>query len=112
MRDQSSKNGSIMKTVVFLLNIDQRISLTSCDRYFVDIINTLHIFQGNLMVWNIQNDDLEDLIAVKNVHDEFVTQISWIHDLDKNVTLATSSTDGFLKLWCFSLSKQLSLKVW
>ncbi|VEN39509.1 unnamed protein product [Callosobruchus maculatus] len=63
-------------------------------------------FTGTVRVWNIQNEEEEDSISKENVHSEAITQISWVRDVDltRDVLLATSSTDGYLKLWNFKSS--------
>nr|CAI5855491.1 unnamed protein product [Callosobruchus analis] len=75
-------------------------------------------FTGNVKVWNIQNEEEEDSISKENVHSEAITQISWVRDVDltRDVLLATSSTDGYLKLWKFqssplALSQKASYKI-
>ncbi|KAJ8984705.1 hypothetical protein NQ317_004966 [Molorchus minor] len=62
-------------------------------------------FSGAIVVWNIQSDE-EDTINGVAAHEQPVTQISWIIDVDaaKTVILASSSTDGLLKLWNFDPS--------
>ncbi|KAG5873372.1 hypothetical protein JTB14_022975 [Gonioctena quinquepunctata] len=69
---------------------------------------------GGIVVWNVQNEDGDEIISVINAHEETITQLSWIHDVDfaKSLLIATSSTDGLLKLWNFNLnSPNLNLKV-
>ncbi|CAG9857945.1 unnamed protein product [Phyllotreta striolata] len=61
-------------------------------------------YSGNIIVWNLQNNNGEEAVISKNVHDELVTQVSWTNDVDpeKSILLATTSTDGLLKLWRFN----------
>lgn len=49
---------------------------------------------------------MNSLIAKINAHQEALTQLSWIHDIDqaKTVILGSSSLDGFLNLWSFNAS--------
>nr|XP_023021351.1 WD repeat-containing protein 34-like [Leptinotarsa decemlineata] len=71
-------------------------------------------FSGGVVIWNVQNEDGEEIISVSNAHDEVITQLSWVNDVDfaKNLLIATSSTDGLLKLWNFNItSPNLLLKV-
>ncbi|GJQ88153.1 hypothetical protein Trydic_g13155 [Trypoxylus dichotomus] len=58
---------------------------------------------GNVIVWNIQHDDGENEICKINAHEEIVTHLAWINDMDtaKTPLLATSSLDGYLCLWNF-----------
>ncbi|XP_017781068.1 PREDICTED: WD repeat-containing protein 34-like [Nicrophorus vespilloides] len=66
---------------------------------------------GEILLWNIQ---LEESVVLKvNAHEEIVTQISWVNDIDltSNPLLATSSLDGFLNLWRFnSTTNSLDIK--
>ncbi|CAH1975658.1 unnamed protein product [Acanthoscelides obtectus] len=75
-------------------------------------------FTGSVKIWNIQNEEEEDFIRKENVHSDAITQISWVEDVDlsKDILLATSSTDGYLKLWNsktspFALSLKVSFKI-
>lgn len=59
---------------------------------------------GGIIIWNIQNDEGDNVITTANAHEEIVTQLSWITDINssKTIILASSSTDGLLKLWSFN----------
>lgn len=61
------------------------------------------ILQGDIILWNIQHDDGENIICKINAHEELVTHMAWINDMDiaKTPLLATSSLDGCLNLWNF-----------
>ncbi|KAJ8943703.1 hypothetical protein NQ314_009676, partial [Rhamnusium bicolor] len=68
---------------------------------------------GGIVVWNMQNDEGDNIIGTANAHEEAVTQLSWVNDVysAKTILLATSSTDGLLKLWNFNLANaSLSIK--
>lgn len=59
---------------------------------------------GGIIIWNIQNDEGDDVVTTASAHEEMVTQLSWITDINssKSIILASSSTDGLLKLWTFN----------
>ncbi|XP_018580092.1 WD repeat-containing protein 34-like isoform X2 [Anoplophora glabripennis] len=61
-------------------------------------------FAGGIIIWNIQNDEGDDVVTTASAHEEMVTQLSWITDINssKSIILASSSTDGLLKLWTFN----------
>ncbi|KAL1516873.1 hypothetical protein ABEB36_000711 [Hypothenemus hampei] len=66
-------------------------------------------FTGHIYLWNIEND-LDPLMNNIEAHNEYITQISWIQDVDstKNfMHLASASTDGFIKIWSFNLADNL-----
>lgn len=58
-----------------------------------------------MYIWNIDND-LDPLICDVVGHDEYVTHVTWTSDVNspKSILLATSSTDGLVKIWNFDLS--------
>ncbi|XP_030758051.1 WD repeat-containing protein 34-like [Sitophilus oryzae] len=60
-------------------------------------------FTGQVYIWNVSND-IDPLLCNLSVHEQAITQISWVNDAEnsKNLNLATSSTDGLLKMWIFS----------
>ncbi|XP_060520299.1 cytoplasmic dynein 2 intermediate chain 2-like [Cylas formicarius] len=57
---------------------------------------------GQIYMWDIYNE-METLLTTLDGHDEAITQISWVSDLNKCIVLVSSSTDGLLKLWNFNL---------
>ncbi|KAI4457916.1 dynein intermediate chain [Holotrichia oblita] len=61
------------------------------------------IYISDIILWNIQHDDGENIICKTNAHEELVTHMDWINDMDiaKTPLLATSSLDGCLTLWNF-----------
>ncbi|XP_050296697.1 cytoplasmic dynein 2 intermediate chain 2-like [Anthonomus grandis grandis] len=60
-------------------------------------------FTGHIYIWNVEND-VDSLIYETTAHEEYITQASWIYDTDvaRTVLLASSSTDGLLKVWQFN----------
>ncbi|CAH1155069.1 unnamed protein product [Phaedon cochleariae] len=71
---------------------------------------------GSIVVWNIRNEDGEEIVAsVTNAHeDAIITQLAWVNDVDiaKSLLIATSGTDGLLKMWRFNPnSSEMNLKV-
>ncbi|CAG9761581.1 unnamed protein product [Ceutorhynchus assimilis] len=62
-------------------------------------------FTGHIYIWNIGND-VDALICNTVAHDEYITQISWVHDMD-SACLASSSTDSLLKMWTFNVADNL-----
>ncbi|XP_050512216.1 cytoplasmic dynein 2 intermediate chain 2-like [Diabrotica virgifera virgifera] len=58
-------------------------------------------FSGSIIIWNIQNEDGEEVMTIKSAHEEVVTQILWTNDIksDTGLLLVTTSTDSFLKVW-------------
>lgn len=68
------------------------------------LVNILFYTVGGIIIWNIQNDEGDDVITTASAHEEIVTQLSWISDINspKSIILASSSTDGLLKLWSFN----------
>lgn len=62
------------------------------------------IVKGLIIIWSIQKDD-QEILAKIDAHDERVTQLQWIIDINspKKVLLASSSLDGYLILWNFNL---------
>ncbi|XP_066147909.1 cytoplasmic dynein 2 intermediate chain 2-like [Euwallacea fornicatus] len=65
-------------------------------------------FTGHLYVWNTEND-LDPLISNTIAHDEYVTQVSWSNDVnsDRTVYLASSSTEGLIKIWSLEVTENL-----
>lgn len=68
-------------------------------------------YLGDIIVWNLQRDDGNDVVAKVTAHEEPLTQISWISDLidARTLLLVSSSLDGYLNFWNFT-SAGLSLK--
>lgn len=61
----------------------------------------------------MQHDENDYVVCKVNGHEEGVTQISWVNDVDaaKTLLLATSSLDGCLNMWNFSFpSSTITLK--
>ncbi|XP_071051464.1 cytoplasmic dynein 2 intermediate chain 2-like isoform X1 [Onthophagus taurus] len=69
-------------------------------------------YTGAIIIWNIQNDDDDNVIVKIQAHEENITQLSWISDLDdpKIVILASSSLDGCLCLWNFNSELEIKHK--
>ncbi|XP_019755719.1 cytoplasmic dynein 2 intermediate chain 2-like [Dendroctonus ponderosae] len=65
-------------------------------------------FTGQIYIWNVEND-VDPLICNILAHDEYITQISWMNYIDatNSVCLASSSTDGLLKLWNFDITNNI-----
>lgn len=59
---------------------------------------------GNVVVWNLQHDDDNNMVAKVSAHEEGLTQLSWISDAvdARNLLLVSSSLDGYLNFWNFS----------
>ncbi|XP_076264796.1 cytoplasmic dynein 2 intermediate chain 2-like isoform X2 [Rhynchophorus ferrugineus] len=68
-------------------------------------------FTGHIYFWNIDND-IDPLLCNMSIHEQAVTQLSWIIDeTSKSFDVVTSSSDGILKLWSFAnKTSNLSLK--
>ncbi|CAH0553944.1 unnamed protein product [Brassicogethes aeneus] len=60
-------------------------------------------YTGSINIWDLHREDNEMLVASINGHNENITQLSWIPDIisTKNYLLASSSIDGFLKVWTY-----------
>ncbi|ENN79714.1 hypothetical protein D910_01642 [Dendroctonus ponderosae] len=63
---------------------------------------------SQIYIWNVEND-VDPLICNILAHDEYITQISWMNYIDatNSVCLASSSTDGLLKLWNFDITNNI-----
>lgn len=73
----------------------------------------MNLILGDLLVWNLQHDEGNNVLAKVSAHEEGLTQISWINDgIDtRSLLLVSSSLDGYLNFWNFSYtSAVLSLK--
>ncbi|XP_056632887.1 cytoplasmic dynein 2 intermediate chain 2-like isoform X1 [Diorhabda sublineata] len=64
-------------------------------------------FSGSVIVWNIQNEEGDEIMITKNAHGEIVTQLSWTNNIkqDKGLLLVTTSTDGLLKVWKYNATE-------
>lgn len=61
---------------------------------------------GEVILWNIQQNDGNNVICKGTNHGDAVTEISWIKSMEvaTSLLLATSSLDGFLIVWNFNLT--------
>lgn len=53
-------------------------------------------------MWNNQEDNKDGLIATMAAHDERITAISWVNNVDpkkQTIVLASAGLDAFLNLW-------------
>lgn len=62
-------------------------------------------FTGHIYVWNIEND-VDSLICKIVGHDEYISKVSWVNDIDsaRSIRLASSGTDGLVKMWKFNIA--------
>lgn len=68
---------------------------------------------GNMVVWNLQHDDGNSVVAKVAAHEEGLTQLSWVSDAAdaRTLLLVSSSLDGNLNFWNFYYTSDiLSLK--
>lgn len=64
-------------------------------------------FLGEVIVWDTNQDDSEDVIAKVSAHDNNINSLLWVQDIDvaKIFLLATASEDGLLNIWNLNMSK-------
>ncbi|KAK5650559.1 hypothetical protein RI129_001588 [Pyrocoelia pectoralis] len=62
-------------------------------------------YSGEIVIWTIQHNDANNVIAKVNGHEEAVIDMSWIYDIGttRSIVLASSSIDGLLNIWNFNL---------
>ncbi|KAF5270375.1 hypothetical protein FQR65_LT05563 [Abscondita terminalis] len=71
-------------------------------------------FSGEIIIWSIQHNEGNNILAKVNAHEEGIIDMSWIYDIDsaKTILLASCSIDGLLNVWNFNLHLSLlSIKV-